>query len=188
MNLTCGTMWICSRSHNSFPSTSVIPLSTNQAAVLIISQFRRAISAVALCCIIAVIATLAFVFSFLIRTCARACCWNSALFTTEAISSSGLLGSGMPSSLLITLLKLVTVPGSWTITWWCCHLAMESGSSIISQHYCHTNNKSLDDIITTHPRVLSQLQWWVNPMQTHIDIYSLWTEIENDASHHHLYM
>jgi len=36
----------------------------------------------------------------MIRTCAGVCCWNSALLTADAISSSISLGRGMLSSLL----------------------------------------------------------------------------------------
>jgi len=43
---------------------------------------------------------LAFLFACIIRTCARACCWNSTRLTADEIASSILLGPGMLSSLL----------------------------------------------------------------------------------------
>jgi len=88
MYLTSGTVYICSLSHNSFPSTSMIPLSTGMAALIMMSRFRRAISAVGFWRVIAVFVPLAFFFTFIIRTCAGACCWNSALLPSDAISSS----------------------------------------------------------------------------------------------------
>jgi len=41
-------------------------------------------------------------------------------------------------------LELVTVAGSWTITRWCCHVPIPSGTSIRSQHYCHTSDRQAD--------------------------------------------
>jgi len=100
MYLMSGMVWIFSLSQDSFPSTSMIPLSTDLAALIMISQYRRAISAVAFWCVIAVIVPFAFLLAFMIWTCAGACCWNSALLTADAISSSIFLGRGMLSSLL----------------------------------------------------------------------------------------
>jgi len=100
MYLTSGTVWIFSLSQDSFPSTSMIPLSTDLAPLIMISRYRSAISAVAFWCVIAVIVPFAFLLAFMIRTCAGTCCWNSALLTADAISSSIFLGRGMFSSLL----------------------------------------------------------------------------------------
>jgi len=99
MNLTSRTLWIFSLSHDSFLSTSMILLSTDLVPLMMISRYKRAIFAVAFRWLIAVIVPLAFRLAFIIRTCAGACCWNSALLTADPISSSILLGRGMPSSL-----------------------------------------------------------------------------------------
>jgi len=123
MYLTSGTVWIFTLSHDSFPSTSMIPLSTDLVALIMISRYRRAISAVAFWCVIAVIVPFAFLLVFMIQTCAGACFWNSALLTADAISSSICLGRGMLSSLL-TISRLSAMlkpevrarPGSGTLS------------------------------------------------------------------------
>jgi len=53
--LTSGTVWICSLSDDSFPSISMTPLSTPLAALIAISQYRRAINVVVFWTVIAVI-------------------------------------------------------------------------------------------------------------------------------------
>jgi len=100
MYRTRGTAWIFSLSQVSFPSTSTTPLSTVLAAVMMRSQYRRAISAVAFWCVIAVMVPFAFLLAFMIQMWAAASWWNSALLIADAISWSILLGSGTLSSLL----------------------------------------------------------------------------------------
>jgi len=88
MYLTSGIMWITSPSHNLFRSTVMTPLSTDLAALIMLSQYSRAISAVVLWCVIAVIVPIALLFAFLNGICGASCCWNNALSNAEAISSS----------------------------------------------------------------------------------------------------
>jgi len=112
MYLTSGMVWIFSLSQHSFPSMSMIPLSTDIAALITICGYRRAVSAVAFWCVIAVIVPFAFLLAFVLRTCARACCWTSAMLTADAISSSIFLGKGMLSSLnMISRLSAMLEPG-----------------------------------------------------------------------------
>jgi hypothetical protein len=94
------TVWSVSFSQDLFPASSMIPLSTNLAALLMISQYSRAISAVAFWCVIAVNVPFVFLLAFMIWTSAEACSWNSALLTADAISSSIFLARGIHSSLL----------------------------------------------------------------------------------------
>jgi len=100
MNLTSRTVWIISLSQDSFPSTSIIPLSTHLTALIIISRDRRAFSAIAFWSVIAVTVPFAFLLPFMIQTCAGACCRNTALLTADAILSSIYQGRGKLSSLL----------------------------------------------------------------------------------------
>jgi len=72
--LTIGTVWIFSLSQDLFPSTSMTPLSTDLAAPIMVSQYRRAISAVVLLYMTAVIVPLVVLFAFMIRACVKACC------------------------------------------------------------------------------------------------------------------
>jgi len=65
-----------------------------------ISRYRRSISAVPFRCVIAVIVPFAFLLTLMILTCAGSGCWNRALLTADAISSSIFLGRGLLSSLL----------------------------------------------------------------------------------------
>jgi len=123
MYLPSGTVWIFSLSQDSFPSTSMIPLSTDLAAIISITRYRRAISAVWFICAVAEIVPFAFLFKVMIRTCAGACCWNSTLWTADAISSCNFWGRGILASLheisrLSARLKLAVRagPGSGTIS------------------------------------------------------------------------
>jgi len=94
-----GTAWMLSLSEGSFSSTSTNPLSIVLAAVMMISRYCRGISAVAVHCVIAVIAPLAFHLAFMIVMWAGACWWKRALLIADGISWSILLGSGTLSSL-----------------------------------------------------------------------------------------
>jgi len=94
-----GTAWIFILSQDSFCSTSTTPLSTVLAAVVMMSRYCRAISAVAFGCVMAVIVPLAFLLAFMILMWAGAFWWKSAQLVADAISWSILLESGTLSSL-----------------------------------------------------------------------------------------
>jgi len=100
MYRTRGTARILSLSQDSFSSMSTTPLSTLHAAVMMMSRYCRAISAVAFCCVIAVIAPVAFLLAFMILMWGGAFWWKSALLIADAISWSILLESGTLLSLL----------------------------------------------------------------------------------------
>jgi len=76
------------------------PLSTVHAAVLIMSWYCIAISAIAFWCMIAVIAPLAFLLAFMILMWAGACWWKSTLLISDTISWSIWLAGSTLSSLL----------------------------------------------------------------------------------------
>jgi len=95
-----GTAWIVSCSTDSFSSTSTTPSSTVLTAVMMMSRYCRAISAVAFGCVIAEIAPLAFLLALMILMWAGAFLWKSALLIADAISWSILLESSTLSSLL----------------------------------------------------------------------------------------
>lgn len=78
----------------------MICLATDLAALIMISQYWNASSADAFGCVIAVIVPLAFLFGFVIRMCAGACCQNIALVTAGVMNSSTLLGREMLTSIL----------------------------------------------------------------------------------------
>jgi hypothetical protein len=67
---------------------------------MMMSQYCRAIFAVAFWCVTAVIAHLVFLYAFMILIWAEVCWWNSALLIADAISRFVLLGGGTLSSLL----------------------------------------------------------------------------------------
>lgn len=117
-NLISGMVWIFSLSHYSFPSTLITPLSTDLAAVLIGSQNRGAISAVAQWCVIAVIVLQAFLYAIMIQACTGACYWNNALLPADAISSSIVLGRGLPLDVLkISRLSAMLEPDLKAMPW-----------------------------------------------------------------------
>ena len=126
MCLTSETVWIFRLSPDSFPSQLMGPLNTDLAALIIISRYRRAISAVVFWLVIAVIVPFAFLLVFMIWTGARAFCWKSALLTGDAIFSYIFPGRRMLSSLLI-ISRLTAIlnpdvragPGSDTVAFLC---------------------------------------------------------------------
>jgi len=85
---TCGTVWIFSLSHHSIPSTLITCLWTDLAALILISQNSKEISAVACWCMMAAMVSLAFLFAFMIQTFAEACSSKRGLLTTDLISWS----------------------------------------------------------------------------------------------------
>jgi hypothetical protein len=60
-------VWIFSLSHILYPSTSMTPFSTDLAAVINISRYRRPCSAVAFWCVTAVIVPLALLLALRIQ-------------------------------------------------------------------------------------------------------------------------
>ena len=94
MYCTRHTACIFTLLQDSSSSTSTTPLLTVLTAVMMISQYRRAISAVAFWCVIAMIAPLAFLLALMILIWAGACWWKCALLIADAISWSTLLRSG----------------------------------------------------------------------------------------------
>jgi len=111
MNRMRGTAWRFSLSQESFSSKSTTPLSSVLPAVMMMSQYCSAISAVALGCVIAVIAPLACVLQCMILMWAGAFCWKSALLIADDISWCIILESGTLSSLLnITRLSVMLDP------------------------------------------------------------------------------
>lgn len=83
---TSGTACIFSLSEDSFSWTSMTHLSRVLAAGMMMSRYRRAISAVPFCCKIAVIAPWTFLFGFMNLMWARACWCNSTVLIADAIS------------------------------------------------------------------------------------------------------
>jgi len=125
---TRATASIFSLSQDSFPLTSTTPLLTVLAALMMMTWYQRAISAVAFWWVIAVIVPLAFLVAFMILMWAGACSWKSTLLIADAISWSILLGAGMLSSLLkirhlSAMLDLVVRvwPGPVGTVWVCIH-------------------------------------------------------------------
>jgi len=102
----------------------MIPLPTDLATLKMISWYSRAISAVACWCVIVVIVPFTLLHAFMIQMCAGAWCWNSALLTADAISSSIFLDRGMLSSLIkisrlsaMLELEFGARPGSGTLSY-----------------------------------------------------------------------
>jgi len=86
MYRTRRTASIFSISQVSFRLTSMTPLSTVHTAMMMMSCYCIAISAVAFWCVIAVIVPFAFLLAFMIVIWAGACWWKSALLIADAIS------------------------------------------------------------------------------------------------------
>ena len=95
-----GTVWILHRSQDSFYSTSTTLLSTVLAAVMMMSRYCSAISAVAVGFVNAVTPPLAFRLVFMILMWAGAFWWKCTPSIADVISGSILLESGTLSSFL----------------------------------------------------------------------------------------
>jgi len=92
-------------------------------------------------------------------------------------------------TLFVTPWGLVTVPGSWTITRWCCGnwLRFINYKPALSPHQWPPG---INPSTTSSPPILEccHICNGVLIQCKHILLYSLWTKIKNDVSHHHLYM
>ena len=90
---TAGAAWIFTLSEDSFSLTTTTSLSTIHAAVIMLSRYRRAISAVTFWGMIAVIMPLSFLLAFMIQMWAGACTLKSPLLIADASSWSISLGN-----------------------------------------------------------------------------------------------
>jgi len=95
MNVTGRIVCTFAYSPNSFPSTSITPVSTNLAPFILISRYGRAITAFALCYMIAVVVPLAFCFAFIIQPFAAACRLFSFAFIIVVITLGSWVKAGV---------------------------------------------------------------------------------------------